>query len=262
LGLFESVIWDPDLGGRGFDPNFLNPVIFFKTIEFQSGTRGGNTLLGLNMAFSPFPRVEVYGQFLLDEMTVSKFFGDPGYWGNKFATQIGANALMHYGEHIFFGRIEWNRVRPYTYSHHNIVLNYAHDNYPLAHPYGANLSEFVTEWKWKYRRFSTTARWIYALQGVDDPSGTKTYGADIYRDYEDRISDEEVRLLQGNLLKRSIIHMETSYLINPVWHLEGFVAYDRIVHDAANPYGIYQNVNDTWIHAGLRANLHFYHFDY
>jgi len=45
LGFFESVLWQDD-NGRGFDFNYLNPVIFYQTVELETGSRGGNALLG------------------------------------------------------------------------------------------------------------------------------------------------------------------------------------------------------------------------
>lgn len=36
IGLFESVIWE-NTNDRGFDVNYLNPVIFFRAIEFETG---------------------------------------------------------------------------------------------------------------------------------------------------------------------------------------------------------------------------------
>ena len=43
-------------------------------------------------------------------------------------------------------QIEYNRVRPYTYSHNTIVLNYGHNNQSMAHLWGANFSEAILNW--------------------------------------------------------------------------------------------------------------------
>ena len=50
LGLFETVIWD-NVNDRGFDVNYLNPLIFYTAIEFSTGTRAGNALLGLSLKY-------------------------------------------------------------------------------------------------------------------------------------------------------------------------------------------------------------------
>ena len=45
IGLFESVLWI-NTNGRGFDVNYLNPIIFFRAMEFESGQGSGNAVLG------------------------------------------------------------------------------------------------------------------------------------------------------------------------------------------------------------------------
>ena len=37
LGFFESVLWQDD-NGRGFDFNYVNPLIFYQTIELETGS--------------------------------------------------------------------------------------------------------------------------------------------------------------------------------------------------------------------------------
>src|SRR5690606_39354764 len=45
LGLFESVLWT-NSNNRGFDVNYLNPIIFYRAIEFETGQGAGNAILG------------------------------------------------------------------------------------------------------------------------------------------------------------------------------------------------------------------------
>ena len=51
LGFFETVIWD-DTNNRGLDVNYLNPLIFYNSIEFSTGSRAGNTLLGVSLKYT------------------------------------------------------------------------------------------------------------------------------------------------------------------------------------------------------------------
>ena len=50
VGLFESVIWD-NSNDRGFDVNYLNPIVFFRAIEFESGQDAGNAILGASAKY-------------------------------------------------------------------------------------------------------------------------------------------------------------------------------------------------------------------
>ena len=50
IGLFESVVW-ANTNGRGFDMSFLNPIIFYRTVEFTSSSRSGNALFGFTSKY-------------------------------------------------------------------------------------------------------------------------------------------------------------------------------------------------------------------
>ena len=254
IGLFENVIWDPSLG-KGFDPNFLNPVIFFKTLEFQTGTKPANTVLGMETRYRLPYRTDIYVQFLLDEMTVSKFFGDPGYWGNKYAFQWGIHSVQRLGKHRFSIRLEHNFVRPFTYSHHRVRINYAHDNWPLAHPWGANLTEWIFMFRWQYGRWGASLLADSGRQGLDIPGDSRSYGWNIYRDYEERFSDSDVHILSGNLFKRQVWNLEAFYMINPVYRLQIFGGINKRTFSIEKPYSVFDNANNTWFYMGLRTDL-------
>ena len=66
IGLFETVIWD-NANDRGFDVNFVNPLIFYTAIEFATSSRAGNALLGASLKYK-FKNITLYYQLLLDEI--------------------------------------------------------------------------------------------------------------------------------------------------------------------------------------------------
>lgn len=92
IGLFESVIWQND-NGRGFDVNYLNPIIFYRAIEFSTGSRGGNALIGLTAKYKVNDRINAYGQFIIDEFSSSDVFGGNGSYKNKTGYQLGVKIL-------------------------------------------------------------------------------------------------------------------------------------------------------------------------
>ena len=63
LGFFESVLW-ADTNNRGFDINYLNPVIFYRAIEFSTGSRAGNALIGLSGKYKVNNNINAYGQLI------------------------------------------------------------------------------------------------------------------------------------------------------------------------------------------------------
>jgi hypothetical protein len=94
LGLFEAIIWQnaDSTGYRGFDVHYLNPIIFWRPVEFAVGSPD-NVVMGGNMRLTLLKRHTFYGQVTIDEFYFDemKNFND-GYWGNKFGIQAGFKA--------------------------------------------------------------------------------------------------------------------------------------------------------------------------
>ena len=179
VGLFEGIIWpnnDTTLT-RGFDVNYLNPVIFFRPIEFGLGSPD-NAVLGANIKFIPFDDLIVYGQFLMDDLDVAAARNGEGYYRNKFGIQSG---IKFYGIKNLILQAEMNQANPYTYAHKEPVQNYAHYNQPLAHPLGANFREFIAIIDYRFwQRFYVEAKFQSAFTGLDQ-SDTENFGGDIYK---------------------------------------------------------------------------------
>jgi hypothetical protein len=74
LGFFESVIWT-NTNDRGFDASFINPIVFYRSVEFASSARTGNALLGANI-YKWNDQINMYGQFLLDEFSLGILKGE------------------------------------------------------------------------------------------------------------------------------------------------------------------------------------------
>ena len=70
---------------------------------------------------------------------------------NKFGYQLGYKIFNTFSVDKLTLQTNNKIDRPYTYSHSNTYQNYAHYNQPLAHPLGANFSEylFLINYKWK-----------------------------------------------------------------------------------------------------------------
>lgn len=171
IGLFEGIIWpnnDSTLT-RGFDPNYLNPIIFFRPIEFGLGSPD-NAVMGVNLKVKPMSDLVLYGQFMLDDLDVAAARDGEGYYRNKFGIQAGAKYFLHSDDyrHAFVFQGELNQANPYTYAHKEPVQNYAHYNQPLAHPLGANFREIIgiVNYRFDYRYY-LSAKIQTAVVGLD-----------------------------------------------------------------------------------------------
>ena len=262
IGLFESVLWT-NSNGRGFDVNYLNPIIFYRAIEFETGQGAGNALMGASAKYKWNNNVNIYSQFILDEFSLGDVKGGEKSWKNKFGYQLGVKYYNAFKVDNLLLQFEYNRVRPYTYSHNTIVLNYANNNQPMAHLWGANFSEAIIIGRYRYKRWFGDAKLIFGTRGLDFNNGVDnfSYGADIYRDYNDRPFDTGVEVGQGIKTKIFNGNLQAGYLINPATNLKVFT--DITVRNF-NPDAITTSTfknNTIWFNFGIRTDLFNWYFD-
>lgn len=263
LGFFESVLWQDD-NDRGFDFNYLNPVIFYHSIEFSTGSRGGNALIGLSAKYKVNDRLNVYGQFIIDEFSSKDVFSGEGSYKNKTGYQIGLKYYDAFGLKNLYLQTEYNRVRPYTYSHNKIVLNYGHNNQALAHTLGANFAEFIAIARYHHGRFYGDAKIVVAKRGFDfnTPEDPAYYGGDIYRSEYDRVSEFGNRLGQGNTTNFFHTELQVGYLINPATSLKVYGSLILRNFDPTVDTGTVYKTNTTWVNFGVRTDLFNWYYDF
>ncbi len=175
VGLFEGIIF-----GRSdhFEFGYLNPIIFYRSIEQQNGSFD-NAVAGIDFKANIKHAVQLYGQLLLDEFVLSEIKANRGSWVNKWGIQAGAKYIDAFGIKNLDLQLETNRVRPFTYSHNDSIANYTHYNQPLAHPLGANFQEFIG-----IARYQPAPKWLlqgklfYWKQGID--SSAESFGSNIF----------------------------------------------------------------------------------
>jgi hypothetical protein len=263
IGLFESVIWQND-NDRGFDFNYLNPVIFYRAIEFSTGSRGGNAIIGLSGKYKFTDRVNAYGQLIIDEFSSSDISGGNGSYKNKIGYQLGAKYYDAFSVDGLYLQAEYNRVRPYTYSHNTVVLNYGHNNQSLAHTLGANFSEFVGIARYQKGRIFGDAKVIVAKRGFEfnTPEDTNFYGGSIFGTEDDRISDNGNDLAQGNTTDFLHAELQAGYLLNPATNLKIYASVIfRDFKPELNTQDVFEN-QTTWVNFGIRTDLFNWYYDF
>lgn len=263
IGLFESVMW-ADTNGRGFDVNYLNPIIFFRAIEFQTGQGAGNAILGLSAKYKWNNKVNLYGQFILDEFSLSDVTGGNKSWKNKFGFQLGAKYFNAFKVDNLLLQAEYNQVRPYTYSHNTEILNYGHFNQPMAHLWGANFRELVLIGRYNYKRWFADAKLIMGQRGFDfnTDEDSFAYGGDIYTNENDRIGDTGITIGQGNKTNNFMTELQVGYLLNPETNLKLFT---NIIYRDFNPQTITSTTTDSntlWFSIGVRTDLFNWYNDF
>ena len=263
LGFFESVMWEND-NNRGFDLNYLNPIIFYRAIEFSTGGQAGNAIIGLTGKYKWSDNVLLYGQWLIDEFSSSDVFGGKGSWKNKHGFQLGAKYFDAFNVPNLQVQLEYNQVRPYTYSHNTITLNYGHTNQSMAHLWGANFREFLAIVRYRKDRYYGSLKTVLGKRGFDFNSSGDfgAYGGDIYRSEEDRPFENGVKIGQGNTTNSFYAETEVGYIVNPATNLKFFGSFIyRNFNPEVNTPSTFDNTT-YWFNVGLRTDIFNWYFDY
>ncbi|MGB2138703.1 MAG: gliding motility protein RemB, partial [Flavobacteriales bacterium] len=117
IGIFESIMLGEDSLGNVFDINYMNPIIFYRPVEYSIGySRQGNALLGLSLKYKITSTSHLYGQVVLDEFAISDFRAQNGAWRNKYGGQVGMKYFDAFGFENLTLQSELNFARPFTYS--------------------------------------------------------------------------------------------------------------------------------------------------
>lgn len=222
IGIFESVVFQPKdtLLNRGFEAEYLNPMILYRPQEYQLGS-SDNSLIGIDAKIK-IRSFTLYGQLMMDEFNLADIKGRTRWWANKYAVQAGIKTFKYSGNNKFFLRGEMNVVRPYTYSHLSNAQSYTNQGFGLAHPYGANFAEILAEVKWNFKKWNAELFVSYSLKGLNNDS--LNYGGDITIPYLNRPIDDfghKIGQGKGNNAMRSMVRV--SYDILPSIHLQAFV---------------------------------------
>jgi hypothetical protein len=255
IGLFEGIMF----GRRDrFDFGYLNPVIFYRSIEQQNGSFD-NSVAGLDFKANVKKRVQLYGQLLLDEFLLSEIKKNDGWWANKWAIQAGAKYIDALGIKNLDVQVEMNRVRPFTYSHRDSVANYTHYNQPLAHPLGANFNELIG-----IIRYQPAPKWLIQAkafvwkQGLD--SSASSFGSNIFLPNIPPFRTKERGFSLGDGRKSKGMYF--SFLVSYEVRENLFLDLSLVKRKLDITTAPVANTDATIISAGIRLNMHRREFEF
>jgi len=235
IGLFEATIWQTAADTsftHQFSWHYFHPVMGIRPL--QHGLNGRhNVLLGLNISWNFFNYWQAYGQLLLDNMAWDKRQQGKEHAENKTGAQLGLSCFdLFHGkarQHKLYVQGEYNRVRPYSYSHQLPLQAYTHYNQELAHPLGANFHESIFRLRYRWKHWQLYAQYNYALTGKD--SSSIHYGSNIFLPTD--LTNNNLPSVFNNEIgqgtKTQLEHqiLEISYQINPRTNMQLFARYHR-----------------------------------
>ena len=255
IGLFEGVIFGRE---DHFEFGYLNPIIFYRSIEQQNGSFD-NAIVGLDFKANIAKRVQAYGQFSLDEFVLSEVTSNSGWWGNKWGIQLGAKYIDAFNIKNLDLQLEHNRVRPFTYSHGDSVANYTHYNQPLSHPLMANFQELIG-----VARYQPAPKWlamgkiIWHQQGRD--SSAVNYGSNIFLPNTPPYRTSDYGFNIGSGWKTNVLY--ASFLLSYELKQNMFLELNAIVRRQETVTAPITSSNSSIISFSFRWNMHRRDFEF
>ena len=261
VGLFEGVMF-----GRKdhFEFGYLNPIIFYRSIEQQNGSFD-NSIVGLDLKANVAKKFQFYSQLMIDEFKLSEVKDNKGWWGNKWGFQLGAKYIDAFGIKNLDLQVEHNRVRPFSYSHRDSVANYTHYNQPSAHPLMANFQEFIGVVRYQPApKWLAVGKLIYYQQGRDSvPVGSpnfSSYGSNIFLPNTPPYRTEDYGFDIGSGWKTNVFY--ASFLLSYELRENMFLELNAVYRKQETKTVPITSVNTSVITFGLRWNMHRREFDF
>ncbi len=212
----------------GFELSYLNPVIFYRSIEGDIGSPD-NVLLAGSVAWNPVDGYRLYTQFLIDELRLSEVGND--WWGNKWGYLLGLQvADPGWGSYRIRGldfRMEYTRQRPYLYSHRSESTAFVHSGDTLGHPAGPNSWDLSTFTRYvPHPRLEIGLTTAFTRRGRN--TATENFGADPRVSYDTRVADFGIVTLQGIRQNQLLLEGHAGYEVLPSLFVDGFLRYESI----------------------------------
>ena len=253
VGIFESIIFSRQ---TNFEFHYLVPIILYRALE-QGLNSPDNVLIGLDAKWNAFKTVQFYAQLQMDEFKFNELFiNRQGWWANKYGIQLGLKYIDLFGIDHLDLQLEYNRVRPYTYTHRTNEGSYTHYFQPLAHPLGANFSESLVRLRYQpTRKLTFEARLISATTGEDVDS--TNWGTNLLLSHQTREQEFDNSIGQGVGTKILLGGLEASYQIRHNIFLDLQYFYRRKNSDLAE-----RDNTTQYVGGGLRMNIGKWRQDY
>ncbi len=217
FGLFENVTqasWRKDGTHRGVDWEYLCPFVIFRPGEYNAGSPD-KMIIGLNCKFICTDYLTIYGQLMFNEFRLKELLAHNGYWGNKYAFQLGLKSYDIFKVKGLDFQLEYNHIRPFVYSQYDALGSYTHHRQSVGHPLGANLQEGVAIVKYRKGRFAARMQANLIAYGDDFPNDSVHYGHNPEVASTTRNANYGVNMLQGLRTDVKYFDAQASFIINP-----------------------------------------------
>lgn len=255
IGLFQGMIWEAADSTNRQHVNFntFDPLIGINAFAYGLH-HTNNVVTGATLKLKVSKSIDVYGQFVLDDLKTNDSKKD---MRNKYGYQAGFHYFDVFTIKNLIFQGEYNSVRPYTYATDNPEQSYSHYNQALAHPLGANFYEAVAILNYRVNDFFTEFKFNYAKKGKD--SLFANFGGNIFRtDAQLNLPvGQKIQTTQGiaTILVFQDVHI--GYLINPATNLNIVIGLSNRSERAEG-----KTTHTQIVYVGLRTSLANFYYDF
>lgn len=136
IGLNEVVVYSSGIP----DPAYLNPLLPYYVSQHNERAND-NVLWSTDFTWRPAMGLELYGEFLVDDLQYDRNTGHP----DKYAVTIGEAYYSHAVGIDYRVVLEYSNARKWTYTHGRVEHRYEHDGRPIGFELGPDADRAVCE---------------------------------------------------------------------------------------------------------------------
>jgi len=250
FSIFEAVTYDGDSGKnvRGFDPGYLNPILFYQSDNYNIGDPDKSNL-GAAFRIKAARKEQFYGQILIDEFKLQNVIHSTGWWANKQGIQFGFKAFDLFNVKNLSFQTEIDYVRPYTYTARDPLQNYSNFNQPLADPEGANFIESASFLTYYKKNFLIQGSIVAYHYGGD--IDTTDFGQNIFINYDKHPNDYGNHVGQGISIYLATVGLKSDFIISPKMNLKAELGLYEILESISGT----QETSEPYITFGIKTSL-------
>lgn len=253
LGFFNAyIVPEADDNGnrRGFDINFVNPILFASSLGPSS--QPGNALVGFTGKYKIFDKTAIYGQVIFDKFKADNFF-QSNNTDNTNGFQLGIRGADIFGVKDLNYLFEYNTVKPYTYTNTSVISAYTYYAQSITDPFGANFRELNAILNYTTGRFDFQGQLMYAKYGLD--AAGQNNGKDLTKPFVPTLNSNTV----GQGISTNLYYAEgtVSFMVNPKYNMR--LELNGIYRRESN---LMATKNATIISFGLRSSFRNLYHDF
>jgi hypothetical protein len=208
IGLSEMAIY----GKRPVELAYCTPLIFYKSVEHSMQDRD-NSLMVMDAKLRLFSSLEVFGSFLIDDITFGKI--GTNWWANLFTYQGGGRFVDCFNIENLDLLLEYTRIDPYTYTHRVEGNNYTNNIYPIGPNLQPNSDKIsISPIYYFSNRLNINLVYSYIRHGsnIKDENNAviRNVGGDLNFGHRS-IDSEEAEFLDGDLEKINDFRISVSF---------------------------------------------------